>query len=526
MALSTCIVLSAFGQYFSHTYFKDMQYGSFTNQVIPLSNNEIMHSHKYPCELTTFCGGISKIDDHFKNTVIFNSIDKEVFLNTTKIRNDTIFYSCRDIFLQNGKYHWYFGKMTLEGESLGLNSYEFNIENNSFAYLYGMEIVKDDEIILWGTGNDPMMINEKNDPRVIWIRVKMDGTLVSGPHYYKPDWIEKAAQPSDATVDIDGNMVFVYDYATFGFAEKYIFKILENDSILEICRIPLNISRNAFPKIAVTHDGHYIVTNYDTSKKNTPPLLTKLDRQGNKVWESSFDLIYGPWSGFNLPTVDKFTVARISEARNGDILMCGFNAQVDTFYVPFLKKKVAVTGWTGTYMARFGSDGTVKWVHFLASVKDNGTFRKIDINDIQEMDDGSIVVGGSLGVLDTLSTRYHSWVMKVGPNGCFDETCSHVDKWWFFPEEIAIATEEPIINSKLNIYPNPGDGHLSIDVSDDMQIPLRYELTAVSGQLVIQGYHNSRDNLNIETSHVPTGMYFIRLVDKSGKLWQSKWVKI
>ena len=37
--------------------------------------------------------------------------------------------------------------------------------------------VKDGEIILWGTGNDPTMSNAKNDPRVIWIRVKMDGTL-------------------------------------------------------------------------------------------------------------------------------------------------------------------------------------------------------------------------------------------------------------------------------------------------------------------------------------------------------------
>lgn len=525
MALSTCMVLSAFSQYFSRTYFTEFPLGSFTNQVIPLPNNEVVHSHKYPCEETTFCGGFSKIDDNFENSVIFNSTDKEVFLNTTKIRNDTIFFSCRDIFLENGKYHWYFGKMTLDGEQLGLNSYEINIENNAFAYLYGMEIVKDDEIILWGTGNDPTMSNEKNDPRVIWIRVKMDGTLVSGPHYYKPDWIEAAAQPTDAAVDLDGNMVFVYDFATFGFAEKYIFKILENDSIQEICRIPINKSQNAFPRMAVTHDGHYIVTNYDTSKRNNPPLLTKVDRQGYKVWESSFDLIYGLWSGFNLPTVDKFTVARLTEATNGDILMCGFNTQVDTFYIPFLKKKVAVTGWTGAYMARFGSDGTVKWVHFLASVKDNGTFRKIDINDIQEMPDGSIVVGGSLGLRDTLSSRYHSWVMKVGPNGCFDPECSHVDKWWYFPEEIVTVTEEQSIIGKLHIYPNPGHEVISISLPDDTILPVQYRISDMQGRTHESGIQNQQD-IKLDVGFMPTGIYQIAIMDKSGKVWQGKWVKM
>ena len=525
ISLSTFMVLSAYGQYFSRTYFTDLPLGSFTYQVLPIPNNEILQTHKFPCESTTFCGGVSKINEKLNNIVIHNTGNKDFFYHTCKVKDDTIYLGSWDLQLQNGKYNWYFNKMTLEGENLVLSNFELNIKNNAFAYLYGIELVKNDEIILWGSGNDPALDNEKNDPRVIWLRLRSDGTLVSGPHYFKPASLEDPAQATDSGVDTDGNMVFVYEYTAWGVPEKYIFKILENDSIQEICRFPLN-ERESNPraKIKVTHDGHYIVTNYDTSKKNTPPLLTKLDRQGQKVWESSFDLIYGYWSGFNLPTVGKFTVNRLSEAKDGDILMCGFNAQVDTFYVPFLRKKVAVTGWTGAYMARFSPDGRVKWVHFLASVKDNGTFRKININDIQEMDDGSIVVGGSLGVRDTLSTKYHSWVMKVGPNGCFDPECSHVDKWWYFPEEIASATEELISHGKLTIYPNPGHDVINVILPDDAFLPVRYRITDMQGRTHESGVQNQRD-IKLDAGFLPSGIYHVVIMDKSDKRWTGKWVK-
>ncbi len=525
IALSTFMVLGAYSQYFSRTYFTDLPLGSFTYQILPLRGNELLQTHKYPCESITFCGGVSKINEKLSNTVIYNTGNKDFFYHTCKLKDDTIYLGSWDLQLQNGKYNWYFNKMTLEGSNLVLNNFELNIKNNAFAYLYGLEIVKNDEIILWGAGNDPALVNEKNDPRVIWLRIRSDGTLVSGPHYFKPARLEDAAQATDSDVDTDGNMVFVYEYTAWGVPEKYIFKILENDSIQEICRFPLN-ERESNPraKIKVTLDGHYMVTNYDTSKRNTPPLLTKVDRQGQKVWESSFDLIYGYWYGYFLPNVGNFTVNRIAEAKNGDILMCGFNTQIDSLFVPFLNAKILTSGWTGAYMARFGANGRVKWVHFLASVKDNGIFRKVNINDIQEMDDGSIVVGGSLGVRDTLSTRFHSWVMKVAPNGCFDKECSHVDKWWYFPEEIATATEEPIIHGKLTIYPNPGHDMINVILSDDAIFPVRYRITDMQGRTHEAGIQNHSD-MRLDAGYLPSGMYLITMSDKSGKVWQGKWVK-
>ncbi|MBL0098975.1 MAG: hypothetical protein IPP49_02115 [Saprospiraceae bacterium] len=50
---------------------------------------------------------------------------------------------------------------------------------------------------------------------------------------------------------------------------------------------------------------------------------------------------------FNLPTVGKFTVNRLSEAKDGDILMCGFNAQVDTFFMYHFKEEGSCYWLTG-----------------------------------------------------------------------------------------------------------------------------------------------------------------------------------
>ncbi len=528
LALSTLMVLSAFSQYYTRTYFNELIW-SRTFNLIPFSKSKMLTYsgivHLGSNTETNVIGNINNTGEY----ELLQEIDKDKALfilgKSLKSRNDTIFYSCTDRKITDQKMNWYLGILVPDENINKLYSYSFDVFGNGFPNKYGMELVKNNEIIIWGAGLDPALQSNENDPRVIWIRVKKDGTLVSGPHYYKPSWLGDWAQATDADVDLDGNMVFVYDYPAWGFPEKYIFKILENDSIMEIARFPL-YKREANPraKIKVAIDGHYIVTNFDTSKRNIPPLLTKLDRQGKKVWESSFDLIYGYWYGYFLPNVGNFTLNKITETKNGDILICGFNTQIDSLYIPFLNKKILTSGWTGAYMARFDPDGKVKWIHFLASLKDNGTFRKININDIQETDDGSIVLGGSLGVRDTTSNIFHSWVMKVGPNGCFDEACSHVDKWWFFPEEIVTATEAKTLLGEITIYPNPGHDMINLTLPDDVILPVKYRITDMQGRTHESGVYHQQV-IKLDAGFLPPGLYLITIMDKAGKIWQGKWVK-
>jgi len=138
-----------------------------------------------------------------------------------------------------------------------------------------------------------------------------------------------------------------------------------------------------------------------------------------------------------------------------------------------------------------------------------------------ELDNGDLMAVGFV----TNKNKWDPLIIRTDHRGCMDGGNTNCPTVRII--DLTSGTEDEIKSSKsLHIYPNPGDDHLSIDVADEMLFPLRYELTGVSGQRVTIGYHNSGDNFMLDTSHVPIGMYFIRLVDKSGKVWQGKWVKM
>ncbi|MBL0101855.1 MAG: hypothetical protein IPP49_18935 [Saprospiraceae bacterium] len=71
--------------------------------------------------------------------------------------------------------------------------------------------------------------------RVIWLRLRSDGTLVSGPHYSNPS----LEDPAKLLILVWTQMVIWYlcmNILRESAGEVHISKILENDSIREICR--------------------------------------------------------------------------------------------------------------------------------------------------------------------------------------------------------------------------------------------------------------------------------------------------
>jgi hypothetical protein len=150
---------------------------------------------------------------------------------------------------------------------------------------------------------------------------------------------------------------------------------------------------------------------------------------------------------------------------------------------------------------------------------------RIGLRDVIEASDGSLVFTGDYGV-KAQPTKYLPFMMKVGPNGCFDDRCSHVDKYWYFPANFlssaaAIEQDEPLL-----IYPNPGRDvvKLKIPASHQSHDVLQYMVRDIKGQILIQGVIESGQP-EISTQFLPSGMYIISLMDEQGKLWHGKWVK-
>lgn len=419
---------------------------------------------------------------------------------------------------------WNFGKI----DQLGIQLFDIKIPYRPISGLeylaYGLELVKNNEVILWGIGIPPDRDPSKNDPYINWVRLKRDGTFVSGPHYYKPPSVTTWAQPTDATLDIDSMMVMVYDSKNGG-KEKYVLKIREDDSIETIVRMPLgSAENNENAKLCVTKDGHFMVIDYefpDIEKR----ILTRIDRNGNVVWKSSFDLPTGIVYGFNRTNVKNIFTNRIAEAANGDILMCGSNAVIDSFYIPKSDKKVLTSTSGSSFIARFDKLGKLLWRHFLVDQHDDGKLNKIILNDITETEDGSILVGGELGVKNDIN-RSTPFYMKLGPNGCFDEGCSHVDKWWYFPEDIVSVSDPEIIQNKLTLFPNPGKDQVSILLPnfERNDLEIKYAVSDTKGQTHIQGILDI-GNPTVLTHFLPSGIYVISIQDSNGTVWHGKWIK-
>ncbi|MBK8626721.1 MAG: T9SS type A sorting domain-containing protein [Saprospiraceae bacterium] len=455
--------------------------------------------------------------------------DQWMYFWGRSLKYDKEFYyvGTRDIFFDNTNIDsvgWSYHVFDNIGNEIINKKYLIKPIGNTLGFCHGIEVVKNGEILLWGENRNPNLPPNLNDPHISWIRIKKDGTFISGPHYYKPPSMIGWAIPTDATLDIDSSLVIVLDNKVKG-KEKYVLKIRSDDTVEVMVQIDLtNNDVNDYTKVEVTKNGHFIVTNYDKDYFELP-VLNRIDRNNNILWKSAFEIPYGWRNNVYKPNISKIFLNRIREISNGDILVCGINHQIESFEVDSLGTQRLKSGYTGSFMARFAADGQVKWAHFLIDPDDTGGLNKIRLNDIIEMEDGSILVGGELGVKNDIN-RSTPFYMKLGPNGCFDERCSHVDKWWYFPEDIVSVSDPEIIQNKLTLFPNPGKDQVSVLLPEieSNEIAYRYAVYDIKGQSHIQGVMQSEDSI-INTNFLPSGMYFIALQDVNGSVWHGKWVK-
>lgn len=529
LILSANMALSINAQYFSRTYFNDSEIGSDSYQICKSEIGQLFISHRSNCEGHWYCDGYSLLN---ANGILRNTnylINKDIFFYSTKTRNDTLFYTARDRSVLDGNiYHWYFGVLDATASLISEYKFEIPIAQNEFPLIYGIEFIKNGEVILWGEGLNPNGSLEIRERHLVWIRVKLDGTLVSGPFYFKPDY-KDYSNITNATTDIDGNMVFIYEVTDrLTGLWKEIYKINEDDSITKIVKVDVETFTADFARLVVDHGGDYIFQDIQDRNGNYPNFL-KIDRNGNVVWKETFEQMFSPLLGFEkVPNVSNFAVNSIKVTTNNDILVCGFIAIMDSIYIPNLKKKVIVSGRNGSFMARYSPDGELQWRHFLLSANDNGKARNVGIRDITEMPDGSLVVAGFLGRKDTTLVGIRdAWVMKVGPNGCFDPECSNVpdNRWWYFPEEIPTSATDLVTYEKLSLYPNPGIDKINISLPDVITYPITYQITTMSGQTVETGIQQEQ-NFSLDASYLSAATYIILCKDKSGKVWYGKWVKM
>ncbi|MBK9735935.1 MAG: T9SS type A sorting domain-containing protein [Saprospiraceae bacterium] len=199
----------------------------------------------------------------------------------------------------------------------------------------------------------------------------------------------------------------------------------------------------------------------------------------------------------------KRKIRRLKVLRNGDILGSGeYAATVGSF-------RVDGSG----FMFRLDSDGKLLWEHAYVEVAPDGEDKGGNLWDFQELSDGSILAVGFVWNKD-----WDLLFIRTGADGCIIQNNCY---------EVSVLTETTIPEyiEDMIIIPNPGFDQINISLSDDMALPIRYELNSISGQRIEIGNHSGGSTLTISASKLDAGMYFITLMVRAAKIWTGKWVK-
>jgi hypothetical protein len=449
--------------------------------------------------------------------------------NEMKIDHGLIYYADREWKKEEpnpDSLGWYYGVMDMEGQTLVEKKYNFRYKDWRVTFLYGLHLVGNGEVILWGAGTPPWNDPKINDPYVLWLRLKRDGTVVSGPHYRKPDINIAWAQPTDAALDADSNLVMVYD-SKHADSRKFGIKILQNDSIEVAFELdyPVQLHPDDYSCIEITRNGDYIVTRPDPDY-NPLPRLVRINKENQVVWEQSFERPSRPGIPFGPENTKHYYPQKILETHNGDVIICGLNNISDSFYVAGTHDKVISAGRSGSFLARFSKEGELLWVHHMAYVVEDGSLRNIRMFEVIELQDGRLCVGGNVGIPGT-KNDVQPFVMFLDANGCKDETCSNVDKWWYFPDLIPGPPEDTlVVLPELTVYPNPASDVLYIHIpyQDEYSGSLICIMSDSRGQTVYQkdisfGMHE------VDISHFPPGVYYVMIHTSYGSKWSVPWVK-
>jgi len=529
ITLSAMLALNVSGQYFSKAYFEDLRFGRNFG-VQPIGEGVLLTTLGIIKEGTNYeeiiIGKLSE-NGNYQSTIEIEGNRLFITGEDVRFKNNFLYYACKDEEEVDNNYNWYFGKMTLNGDLVFEKKYKIPTPFQNYTNIYGFEFVKDDEVIIWGNGYDPSTDNVIDSVKFVWLRLDIEGNLISGPHYYRPA-VEEWGIVNDAMVDIDGNLVYIYEthFWDQGYF-RYIYKVNEDNSVTQLSRTFIT-AFNDYATFDIAIDSTFILSSPKSGVKGKLMRLIKVDRAGDTVWTSLQPKLFSDFYGFtNLDAVDNIRVSRIRTAINGDILVAGTNSYIDSFVIDNRTgTKKLVGSWNGSFMSRYTNDGKLLWNHFMVSLNDKYEGRTLSIFNINEMPDGSLIVCGAIGKRDTTKRGFNSWIMRVGPNGCFDADCSHVvnDKWWMFPDEIPTATTDLTTYLSLSLYPNPGQNTVHVSLPSSVHLPITYQVSTMLGEVVETGTQE-RTDFDVDMSPLPSAVYLILCRDQRGQVWYSRWVK-
>ncbi|MCZ2102673.1 MAG: hypothetical protein LC107_14185, partial [Chitinophagales bacterium] len=419
-------------QYYSKTYRAEVDYPSRVYQIL-FNDEDVLCSLQKVCSIDDLCNNITFLDQEGEIDRSYEINGYKCFFNMTAIRNDTVFIAGDHYDKLDSTKYWKLLLTDINGNFI--NEYKYPVQHietavlGSFGYLfpnlYGLVLLKDGDILLWGEGLDKNLPGADKSPwQSVFLRVGLDGKPKGDLFWFEVS--DDQRRMAECVVDLDGNAVFSYEFRD-GVSEdghhdlcRNIYKVLPNDSIVLVSKVLVRLLGADIPHIAVDRDGNYYV-NTGTNQGSLPEYnlsmhniawICKVNPEGKELWRRYVPPTVADW--FNTSYTALYEVTRITPASNGDVLCSGIFRVVDSLYNRVTGRKEQMLG-RGSFIARFDADGEVVWRHLILPRRNDGKLRDNYIYDIKEAEDGSIVTGGTLQRLDGSAELWtaDAWIMRL-----------------------------------------------------------------------------------------------------------------
>jgi len=237
--------------------------------------------------------------------------------------------------------------------------------------------------------------------------------------------------------------------------------------------------------------GHTMSNDGDVSGLHSPPgpnsdyggdiWVFKIDKTGNLLWQKCLGGTYNDVARNIFPTSDGgFMIVGTTASKDGDVV----------------GNHDLIAGWTGDiWFVKIDSTGNLLWQYCYGDIAQESLYRGV----VQKSDWDYVV---AIGTTSYDWQCYHSAYPDVRVVELYDSTVG--------------VSEPPVGKIKVNIYPNPANSTLNIELPDNtVTNTASVEMLDISGRTVLKEYFTA-PLLHLNTSGLHSGLYLVKVQTAKG----------